>query len=146
MEANLFKEITQRVLMYAKEEGMRDQDLADELGIKRQNITPMKNGTTYLPPNRLIPFLYDHRRKLNMAWAITGEGEMYADPVDNAKMKVDRKGNITFRGNASREVDRVELQRLEELLESKERHIESLNELVRVYKSIAENNRSSTPG
>ncbi len=140
MDADLFKQITQRILEYAQAVGLQDQDLASALGIKRQNITPMKSGATYISPNRLIPFLCSHRKRLNMVWAMTGEGNMLADPVNNAKLKVDRKGNITFRGNGHTEVDQVEIQRLGELLESKEQHIKSLNELVRVYKGIAERN------
>lgn len=128
-------EITQRILKYAEETGMMGSDLARDLGVKPQNITPMKKNITGIPAKRLFSFLEKHR-DLSLEWALFGEGEMFTKPVRGKKMEVDRKGNIVFKGESvAYEVDKLEIKRLKDLLEEKDKHLQSLKEMIDLFKS-----------
>lgn len=128
------KKTTKRILEFAKEIDMKDKDLAYELGVPGSNITSMKKGLSNVTSTKLLEFLAEHR-ELNTDWILYGEGEMFTKHSKNT-MRVDEDGGIVFSSElASSDVARLEVKSLKDLLKERERYIQSLLELLQLYKN-----------
>lgn len=128
------KDVTQRILLFAREIGMKDSELALTINIPKQNVGKLRKQLVNIPEAKVLLFLSLHR-ELNTNWLLFGEGEMLGEQgVYKASFKPD--GDVHFEADLT---DKNELEeenkRLKTILEEKDKYtlflensIEKLND------------------
>ncbi len=119
--------ITARVLAVAKEMGLKDVELARELGVYPQNISQMRKNTASAAVKRVISFLAKNR-EINTDWLLFGDGEMFGQPGVH-KFTMTSDGNMYF-ATEEKVNNEKDIKNLETLLEEKEKHNKTLKDTV----------------
>lgn len=126
--------INQNIIIAAKKLGIKDIDLAKEMGVKKQFITQWKDNTGNVPLKRVLIFLKNHP-EIDANWLIRGEGSMY---------KVDQGLSISTNSNKNKysqighgqNIINEPAEQYQSILEMKDREIAALREVIETQKQL----------
>lgn len=115
-------EVTQRILHFAKETGMKDSELALTINIPKQNVGKLRKKLVNIPEAKVLLFLSLHR-EINTNWLLFGEGEMHGgDGVFKASYNAD--GEAHFEADLTKKNEyEEENKRLKSIIEEKDKHV-----------------------
>jgi len=115
--------VSDRFVLFMRELGVNQKDLAAQIDYPRTNLSNFVNGNVKSPKIDLVVALANHFPQLNLNWLLTGTGTMWKDDyVKSGQKKEDVKVPATGLAYLGEGMD---TNLINELLETKDQLIES---------------------